>query len=232
MSARREEIVRIAADQFARKGFAATTVREIADEAGILSGSLYHHFASKEAIAEEILAGYYDGMADAFRHIADEADNPLEALAELTRTAYRGISDTPAAVALIQNSPELLRLPGFTHIGAQAEELKEIWLGVIRKGIKTGYFRPAIDARLTYTFIRDAMWVTGRWWRPDGRYTIEQVANHFVDTMFFGISDKPNPGMKPAKAKPAKAAKATANGAAKSNGTAKKTPARASARRT
>src|SRR5262249_57938903 len=48
VSERREEILAIAAKIFADKGYASTTVREIADAAGILSGSLYHHFDSKE----------------------------------------------------------------------------------------------------------------------------------------------------------------------------------------
>ncbi|MCU1429934.1 MAG: TetR/AcrR family transcriptional regulator [Actinomycetia bacterium] len=191
MTERRDEIVRIAGDQFARKGFASTTVREIADEAGILSGSLYHHFDSKEAIAEEILADYYDGMADRFRKIVDEAATPLDALTELTRTAYRGIAEQPSAVALIDNSSDqLLNLPRFVHIVAMADELKQIWIRVIRKGIRQGYFRSSADARLVYTFIRDAMWVTARWWRPDGRYTIDEVADHFIDAMLYGVVDQ------------------------------------------
>ncbi len=49
-SERRDEILAIAAQLFAERGFAATTVREIADAAGILSGSLYHHFDSKASM--------------------------------------------------------------------------------------------------------------------------------------------------------------------------------------
>ena len=45
---RREELLDLAATMFAQRGLRATTVRDIADAAGILSGSLYHHFASKE----------------------------------------------------------------------------------------------------------------------------------------------------------------------------------------
>ena len=44
---RREELLAIAASLFAERGFKNTTVRDIADAAGILSGSLYHHFDSK-----------------------------------------------------------------------------------------------------------------------------------------------------------------------------------------
>ncbi len=52
---RRDELLGIAATLFAERGFRNTTVRDIADAAGILSGSLYHHFDSKEAMVDELL---------------------------------------------------------------------------------------------------------------------------------------------------------------------------------
>ncbi|MDJ0113374.1 helix-turn-helix domain-containing protein, partial [Rhodococcus erythropolis] len=54
-SGRRDELLEIAAGLFADRGVRATTVRDIADAAGILSGSLYHHFDSKESMVDEIL---------------------------------------------------------------------------------------------------------------------------------------------------------------------------------
>ncbi len=55
-SARRREILDAAADLFARKGVAATTIREIADRVGVVSGALYHHFPSKLAIVDELVS--------------------------------------------------------------------------------------------------------------------------------------------------------------------------------
>ena len=47
---------------FAERGLRATTVRDIADSAGILSGSLYHHFSSKEEMVDELLRGFLDWL--------------------------------------------------------------------------------------------------------------------------------------------------------------------------
>src|ERR1700754_4423032 len=66
-SERRDHLVKLAAELFARKGFQATTVREIADEAGILSGSLYHHFDSKETIVDEVLSIFLDDIIARYR---------------------------------------------------------------------------------------------------------------------------------------------------------------------
>ena len=63
---RREVIRDAAAELFASKGVAATTVREIADAVGILSGSLYHHFRSKQHIVEEILTNYFEDLQKSY----------------------------------------------------------------------------------------------------------------------------------------------------------------------
>lgn len=51
-NSRRDELLELAAAMFAERGLRATTVRDIADSAGILSGSLYHHFSSKEEMVD------------------------------------------------------------------------------------------------------------------------------------------------------------------------------------
>jgi AcrR family transcriptional regulator len=69
VSERREEILAIAAELFAARGFATTTVRDIADAAGILSGSLYHHFDSKESMVDEILRRFLDEVLASYRRV-------------------------------------------------------------------------------------------------------------------------------------------------------------------
>ncbi|MGS0562549.1 TetR/AcrR family transcriptional regulator [Microbacterium aurugineum] len=71
-SERRDQIISIAARLIAKRGYSATTVRDIADEAGILSGSLYHHFSSKEAILQEILHSFMSGLLGRFEEIVAE----------------------------------------------------------------------------------------------------------------------------------------------------------------
>ena len=63
VGARRDDVRRTAARLFERRGYAATTISDIAEAAGILPGSLYHHFASKEDIAVDLLASYSRALA-------------------------------------------------------------------------------------------------------------------------------------------------------------------------
>src|SRR5690606_4596569 len=82
-SERREYLVKLAAERFARKGFQATTVRQIAQEAGILSGRLYHHFGSKEAIVDEVLSTFLDDVTARYRAAVEAGSDPRTVLNEM-----------------------------------------------------------------------------------------------------------------------------------------------------
>ncbi|GAA5060425.1 TetR/AcrR family transcriptional regulator [Nocardia callitridis] len=73
-SKRREQILRAAAELFESSGYAAALLKDVADASGILPGSLYHHFDSKESIAVELLESYHRDLAE----IAELAPVPLE----------------------------------------------------------------------------------------------------------------------------------------------------------
>src|SRR3954454_16055465 len=75
---RQNELLQIAADLFADRGYNATTVRDIADEAGILSGSLYHHFDSKESMIDAILSRFIEQTLDRYEAVVDEGRGPTE----------------------------------------------------------------------------------------------------------------------------------------------------------
>ena len=189
VSARREEILAIAAELFAEKGFATTTVREIADTAGILSGSLYHHFDSKESMVDEILRAFLDGILARYRAAVAEGDDPAKILRELVRAAFSALGTHRAAVAVMINEYNLLvKYPRFAYLRDGADETERLWAGVVDQGIVAGSFRADIDPHLIYRFMRDAIWVSVRWYQPDGRYSPEDIADLYLDVLLDGIA--------------------------------------------
>src|SRR5687767_13850130 len=74
---RRDEIVAVATQLFAEKGFAATSTRDIADACGLLAGSLYSHFKSKAQILELAMTPFFEHLMDTMRSAAEpDADDP------------------------------------------------------------------------------------------------------------------------------------------------------------
>src|ERR1700757_5237409 len=78
---RASRILEAATRRFAEHGFGATTVRQIADDVSILSGSLYHHFASKEAMLHEIVRDTVEKMC---ANVVRISKAPVDAEARLT----------------------------------------------------------------------------------------------------------------------------------------------------
>jgi AcrR family transcriptional regulator len=188
-SERREHLVRLAAELFAEKGFQATTVRNIADEAGILSGSLYHHFDSKESIVDEILAGFFQEIMSEYQRIIDEGKDPRETIAGLVRIAFGTLEPHRAAITVMQNDWNYLKgMERFTYLTKSEDEVEKMWVSTIKAGQEDGLFRSDIDPKLTYRMIRDTVWVAVRWFKPGGRLNSQGLAEHYLKVMFDGIN--------------------------------------------
>lgn len=187
-SGRRAELLRIAAGQFATRGYAETTVRDIADEAGILSGSLYHHFSTKEGMLDEILRDFLGRLHEHFQEIEKEGEGPKEVLDGLIRHSFSTIHESPEAVALYQNESGLLSgLPGFEYVDELGKKNEKIWLRALTAGQKTGVYPDDIDVKLTYLFIRETVWSTVRWYRPGGKHRPETLATQYLRVLHHGL---------------------------------------------
>jgi AcrR family transcriptional regulator len=187
-SQRRADMVAIAAELFAQKGYRATTVREIADAAGILSGSLYHHFDSKESIGDEILSGFINEVMANYRAAVDRAKDPRAALEQIVRTTSHTLSRHRAALTILQNDwNHFAAHARFAYLPKALREIELIWIGQLELGKKAGLFRADLDAKLTYRLLQDALWIPAAWRRTRG-YSTDQVAESFLRILFDGIA--------------------------------------------
>ena len=188
---RRDELLELAATMFAERGLRATTVRDIADSAGILSGSLYHHFASKEEMVDEVLRGFLDWLFARYQQIVDTEPNPLERLKGLFMASFEAIEHRHAQVVIYQD--EAKRLAGqerFAYVEQRNQEQRKMWLDLLNQGVDEGCFRPDIDVDLVYRFIRDTTWVSVRWYQPGGPLTAEEVGRQYLSIVLGGITRK------------------------------------------
>jgi AcrR family transcriptional regulator len=146
---RRTEILQTAASLIASSGL-RTSLQEIADAAGILPGSLYHHFESKEAILVELIRRYQDDLNRIGQTAQARLDEPdsrpvaekiielgsaiancaVEHRAALQMSFYEGPSADPQLMKLTQQQPTAIQ---------------EAMLQTLRAGRWSGYIKPDID---------------------------------------------------------------------------------------
>jgi AcrR family transcriptional regulator len=188
-ASRREELLAIAARLFAVKGFRNTTVRDIADAAGILSGSLYHHFDSKESMVDEILSTFQEELFGQYDAIVAASDlDPLVKLEQAVLVSFEAIDKHHDEVAIFQNDAAyLLTFDRFAYLGERNQQSREVWLTLLRNGIDAGVLRDDLDLELTYRFIRDTVWVAVSWYRPGGRRTHAEIAKQYLSILLDGI---------------------------------------------
>ena len=186
---RRDELLEIAAELFAEKGFKNTTVRDIADAAGILSGSLYHHFDSKESMVDEILQTFQTELFAAYDEvIASDADARTK-IERAVRLSFEAIDQHRYEVAIFQNEADYLGgFDRFAYLAERNAQSRTVWTTLLREGVESGALRADLNVELTYRFIRDTVWVAVRWYRPGGELTHTQVADQYLAILLDGIA--------------------------------------------
>ena len=190
-SQRCADMLVLAAELFAQKGYRATTVREIADAAGILSGSLYHHFDSKESIGDEILSSFINEVLANYRAAVASAQTPRTAIEQIVRSTSRTLSQHRAALAMLQHDWSYFAThPRFGYLPKALREIERIWITQLELGKQAGLFRPDLDAKLTYRLLRDVLWIPEQWRRTRG-YSTDQVVDGFLRIVFDGIAAAP-----------------------------------------
>jgi AcrR family transcriptional regulator len=188
---RRETILGTAAALFARKGVAATTVRQIADEVGILSGSLYHHFDSKEAMVDEIISSFLRDLEERYAKVLAQEVDARARLHDLIVASLEVVEAHPHAAEIYQNDVNyLLGIERFSYLRNAGRQVQDTWLRVIEAGIAEGVFRGDLDAKILYRLMRDAVWLSVRWFKPSKGYPIAKLAEDATALFLDGLTAK------------------------------------------
>ena len=188
-ASRRTELLTIAAGLFADQGFRSTTVRDIADAAGILSGSLYHHFDSKESMVDEILRTFQDELFGQYDDILASGVDARTKLEQAVEVSFAAIDRHPHEVAIFQHEAAYLgAFDRFAYLAERNAQSRSVWITLLRDGVASGALRPDLDIELTYRFIRDTVWVAVGWYRPGGKLTHDIVARQYLTILLDGIS--------------------------------------------
>ena len=101
-------ILAAARKRFAQKGFAETTIDEIAQTGGVAKGAVYHHFSAKEEIFERVMDALMAEIAAAVPLAAQAGKDPLDALARGTQKYLSLIAEPGARRILLADGPAVL----------------------------------------------------------------------------------------------------------------------------
>jgi AcrR family transcriptional regulator len=202
-----DDIVSAAAKVFRTKGYHAATVRDIAEEVGILKGSLYHHFASKEELLYLVVKEPIAQMYHTISEIA-AADVPAaERLRQAISAHLEAFDRHYPHLFVYLRERESVKRRFREMIGFSPKEYERCWQQILREGIENGEFRPDLDIQVTsYGMLGMLNW-SYKWYDPQGRLSVREVAEEFTSLALAGIAaDQPRapaPTLKRSRLKPA-----------------------------
>jgi AcrR family transcriptional regulator len=188
-SDRRAEILAIAAELFARDGVAATSMRDIGRAAGILGGSLYHHFESKQAMLGEILLEYLLDLTRRYTAVRNASTDPRRALEGLIQASFDSIGTHPMACRIWQHTrEEVLAGVDGRRFRRLSNAIRRHWIEVVEAGIASGQLRADISAGTYYALARGAIWSAVSLGGPLSAVPLERERTEFTMVLMDGFT--------------------------------------------
>lgn len=188
MSSRQTEIIRAAAKVFKAKGYHAATIQDIADEVGLLKGSLYHYVASKEELLYLVVKDPITRVYRRLEKIADGKGSAREKIARAVAVHLEAFDvHYPHLFVYIREMDSLYaRLKD--KIAESPKHYERLWHRILREGMKAGELRDDLDVKVvTYAILGAMNWMY-KWYEQNGRLSIREVANIYARTFLDGLS--------------------------------------------
>jgi len=187
---KRRLILDAAVRVFAREGFHTSRVGDIAEEAGVAHGLLYHYFSSKDEVLLTVFSENWSDLLVRFEAVEASDEAADEKLRGLVKILLRTWRNDPALVTVMVR--EVGRSP---HLATQVDDIGRAFAviqRVVEQGQADGVFRPDIDALLASWVIYGGLeeiltgWVMGR--LPDGDEEVARAERTIVDLVCGGLA--------------------------------------------
>lgn len=195
---KREAVLRVAARLFNEKGFHATSLDEVAERLNVTKPTLYYYVKNKDEILFDCVHAGLDmvrrGIAEAAREGSGSALDKLRACMR----AYAQVVTLDFGMCVIRVGEDPLPAEGRRKLRKLKSQIDLEFRRLIEQGMAEGSIAPC-DAKLAAFTLAGAISWIGRWYRPDGELSPEQVADHCIGVLLHGVLPREAPRKTPAR---------------------------------
>ena len=183
---RKDQIEQTATALFKSRGYAATSMRDLATALGLEAASLYSHIKSKEEILQRICFR----MANEFFEGLEKAEKTVATSSEKLEAAIKShlsvLTKQPAASAVFQNEWRHLSEPYLSDFQKLRHDYENHFRQIIKEGNASGEFSVS-DEKMATLMLLSSLNFVHTWYKPEGKLTPEQISDTLSKMLLNGI---------------------------------------------
>ena len=182
----KQKIKEAAIELFSQKGYSATTMRQIAQKAGLASGSLYNYLKRKSDLLIDIHRDFIDEVIEKTNFREQDKELCEEKLREIFKTFMKAIFENKLSFKILLEQETFLPTAARKEVIRNVHLLKEGINRIIEEGIKRGEMR-TMDSKMATFCVFALCNYSLRWINPKGAYSYEELGKNFFEIFFRGI---------------------------------------------
>lgn len=187
---RTKEIIAAAAKLFKEKGYHATTIQDVADEVGMLKGSLYYHIKSKEELLYLVTKEPIRELIERQKKLMESDLSPQRKIVEFIRLHLRAFDENYPHMFVFLQEKASLSEPVQAEVAGIDFRYEALLEAILRQGIDGGQFRRELDLKImAFSILGMCNWMF-KWYYKGGRLAIDEIAHHMAEIVLNGITTR------------------------------------------
>lgn len=183
---RKEQIEEKATHLFKEKGYAATSMRDLAQLLGIEAASLYSHIKSKEEILQKICFRMADEFFDAWKDVEKEEQSHAAKMEKAAIAHVKVITKNTDASAVFFHEWRHLSEPHLAKFLSMKDDYEGRFMKILRDGMQSGEFKLVDEKFMMLTILSSLNW-THNWYKPSGTLSPEEVGKKLSGLILNGL---------------------------------------------
>lgn len=183
---RTAQIIEVAVELFAERGYDATSLQDIADAVGIRKATLYAHITHKEQFLQIICETYMNEAVNNAEAVYASDATAKEKLNEIAHFLFASIERYRPHVTVFLQEMRHLDNEGFHEVRRKRDRWERIVVTILEDGAASGELRVAEPRVVAFLFVGMVQWAY-RWYRPTGELDVDQLTALTVDMIAKGI---------------------------------------------
>jgi AcrR family transcriptional regulator len=185
---RRAEVLDAAARVFHAKGYAATTIQDIADEVGILKGSVYYYISSKEDVLFEVLQEVHEAALKAVLDAIATDGDALQRIRAFVETLTRFNADNQVRMGVLLQDFRSLSEPRRRQLVQERDRYDRMLRELITEGQEQELVSADIDPKLAALAVMGMINTIYQWYRPGGEQRSEYIGSFYADLVIRALT--------------------------------------------